>query len=82
MNIFRKMIGEGEASPRFFLPVEKRYDLNSHESWFFLLAPFVLCCKIIGNAYRSIWWDLMQTLEMMKTWLKEKAKEKNDSIRK
>lgn len=60
-----KCIAEGQARPRWYLPVRRNPDWITTECWLFPLAPFALVYFILARAIYLIWTDLVQELKML-----------------
>ena len=52
-------VGEGEARPRFFLPVQRDYLRRGHIAWFMPFAPFAVLYIALQSAFLAVWNDLV-----------------------
>lgn len=57
-------VGQGRRSPRFYLPVRYHWVRRVSECWIFPLAPFVLALYLVRSAFKALWGDLCELLEL------------------
>jgi len=53
-----KYTTQGEAAPRFYLPISRDWYTARTCHCFFVIAPVVLLFHILCNIFHSIWLDL------------------------
>jgi hypothetical protein len=69
---FREVIGEGTTPKRFYLPVRRSHYKRATETWFFMLAPFVLSFYLIKYSFRIIWMDIVGVVEDLECYYRKK----------
>ena len=68
----RRTIQGSEMIPRFFLPVGQERYSGRVDCWILPLAPFAMFFSLANHAFKSIWFDLVELVDIYKDFNEQK----------